>query len=103
MKTAMQELINYLRSLSFSKCHIDELEEKYIQKEKEQIIDFANCFYDDCITEGGSLKQSAEEYYNQTYNQNIDLKQVAEKLRDRKELFPEANQRVKDMLNKQNK
>ena len=41
-----------------------------LPKEKEQIIDFANSFYDDCVTEGGSLQQSAEEYYNQTYNQS---------------------------------
>ena len=41
-----------------------------VEKEKEQIIDFTNSFYDDCVMEGGGLKQSAEEYYNQTYNQN---------------------------------
>ena len=38
------------------------------QMEKEQIVEFANSFYDDCVTEGGSLKQSAEQYYDQTYN-----------------------------------
>ena len=36
--------------------------------EKEQTVNFANGFYDDCVTEGGSLNQSAEQYYNQTYN-----------------------------------
>ena len=35
--------------------------------EKKQIINFANDFYDDCVTEGGSLNQSAEEYYNEIY------------------------------------
>ena len=81
MKTAMQELIEYLRSLAFSKCHIgmgdimltqghiDELEEKYIEKEKEQIIDAnrqGRC--NDCPFMYSN--EEAEEYYNQKYNQN---------------------------------
>ena len=37
------------------------------EMEKEQTVNFANDFYDDCVTEGGSLNQSAEEYYNETY------------------------------------
>jgi hypothetical protein len=37
------------------------------QVEKEQMIAFANSFYDDCVMEGGSLQQSAEDYYNETY------------------------------------
>jgi hypothetical protein len=55
MKTAMQELIEYLRSLAFSECHlgmgdimltqghIDEIEEKLLEKEKQQIIHAFNC------------------------------------------------------------
>ena len=39
------------------------------EMEKEQTVNFANDFYDDCVTEGGSLNQSAEEYYKQTYKQ----------------------------------
>jgi hypothetical protein len=84
MKTAMQELIEYLRSLAFSKCHlgmgdimltqghIDEIEEKYIEKEKEQIIDFAMQMHKiDCSKTGTDLLlDEAEVYYNQTYNQN---------------------------------
>jgi hypothetical protein len=42
--------------------------EQAIAMEKEQTVNFANGFYDDCVTEGGSLNQSAEQYYNQTYN-----------------------------------
>jgi hypothetical protein len=38
--------------------------------EKEQIIEFTNSFYDECVMEGGSLNQSAEQYYNETYNDN---------------------------------
>lgn len=77
MKTAMQELIEYLRSLAFSKCHlgmgdimltqghIDELEEKYLEKEKEQIIDAFN----EPLWITGKPNIKAEEYYNLTYNQ----------------------------------
>jgi len=39
------------------------------QIEKEQMIEFANSFYDDCVMEGGSLQQSAEEHYNETYGE----------------------------------
>jgi aryl carrier-like protein len=82
MKTAMQELIDRLDKtekqldkennliMSCALFAAKNMAIEALEKEKEQIIDFANCFYDDCITEGGSLKQSAEEYYNQTYNQN---------------------------------
>ena len=40
--------------------------------EKDQTVSFANSFYDDCVMEGGSLQQSADEYYNQTYQSNKD-------------------------------
>jgi hypothetical protein len=40
------------------------------EMEKEQILEFTNSFYDKCVMEGGSLNQSAEEYYNETYNDN---------------------------------
>ena len=75
MITAIQELIEFFNE----RPEYDKTSEGYeiikkathlLEKEKEQMINFANCFYDDCVTEGGSLKQSAEEYYNQTYNQN---------------------------------
>ncbi len=78
MKTAMQELIEYLRSLAFSKCHlgmgdimltqghIDEIEEKYIEKEKEQMIEA----YYDHIDGVYSYREAGERYYNQKYNQN---------------------------------
>ena len=82
MKTAMQEMLDDLISkrevyenAKMYQCVATletsiEIAEHLIEKEKEQIIDFTNSFYDDCVTEGGSLKQSAEDYYNQTYNQN---------------------------------
>ena len=71
MKTAMQELIEYLEKSYYINelTNFDKDKIQFLEKEKEQIIDFTNSFYDDCVMEGGGLKQSAEEYYNQTYNQ----------------------------------
>jgi hypothetical protein len=73
MKTAMQELLDELKEyqLEFNiPIEVIDMCESQLNVEKEQIIDFTNSFYDDCVMEGGGLKQSAEEYYNQTYNQN---------------------------------
>jgi hypothetical protein len=76
MKTAMQDLEEKLKDnlkqiiLNADYELMEKLFSEALEKEKEQIIDFANCFYDDCVMEGGSLQQSAEEYYNQTFNQN---------------------------------
>jgi len=73
-KTAMMELIEELRSLAFSKQHlglgdirltqghIDEIEEHYLKKEKEQIMQGVNYGCSDW----GSAKDE-EEYYKQTY------------------------------------
>ena len=41
--------------------------EKAKEIEKEQIIEFANSFYDECGMQYGGLEQSAEEYYQETY------------------------------------
>ena len=73
MKTAIQELKDWANQYKGQMISADQVvlqAHNLLEKEKEQIIDFTNSFYDDCVTEGGSLKQSAEEYYNQTYNQN---------------------------------
>ena len=74
----MQELIEYLRSLAFDKKlhlgmgdifltqgHIDELEEKYIEKEKEQIEEAYSQGYGDGVQE----PNPNDEYYKQTYKQ----------------------------------
>jgi hypothetical protein len=37
------------------------------EMEKEQIIEFANSFYDNCGLQYGGLEKLAEEYYNETY------------------------------------
>jgi hypothetical protein len=80
MNTAMQQVLSLVEQMykdaksimveSAMNDVINIITQEGLPKEKEQIIDFANSFYDDCVTEGGSLQQSAEEYYNQTYNQS---------------------------------
>lgn len=37
------------------------------KKEKHQMIEFANSFYDECGMQYGGLEKSAEQYYNETY------------------------------------
>ena len=38
-----------------------------LQMEKEQMIEFANSFYDECGMQYGGLEKSAEQYYNETF------------------------------------
>jgi hypothetical protein len=98
MKTAMQELIFHIAYMERRKYQdeqtqilggmndcimydaiviqnrvIEELTKEYsvyLEKEKEQMINFAYGFYDKCFTKDGIIQKSAGEYYNQTYNQN---------------------------------
>ena len=69
MKTAMQELIEYLESRYF-KYEISSIllkSKELLQKEKEQIInDFDNGIYVGTY----AVDKDGEDYYNQTYNQN---------------------------------
>jgi predicted Zn-dependent peptidase len=59
MKTAMQELMEYL-----DETIPKSIKEKYLEKEKEQIIKAW------IATDNQLQRLAAEEYYNQTYNQN---------------------------------
>ena len=68
MKTAMQELIDYLKNTHpfyiHTKDDVIKLLELYIEKEKEQIINT----YWDAYKEGQiSSDVTAEEYYNEKY------------------------------------
>jgi hypothetical protein len=65
MKTAVEWFVEQLPIRILNQYH-KEIEQAKAM-EKEQTVNFANGFYDDCVTEGGSLNQSAEQYYNQTY------------------------------------
>ena len=82
-KTTIQELIEELRSLTFTECHIgtgdivlsqghiDELEEKYLKKEKEQNKETwfsSTAQFDNAAAM--PYKKLFDEYYNQTYTQN---------------------------------
>ena len=77
MKTAMQKLVNKLTNQShFSKVTdiqsvLDYINEEGLLNEKEQIIEAfeygqINVNEDGCLTE----ENGAEQYYNETYNQN---------------------------------
>jgi len=44
--------------------------EKAKEMEKEQMIEFANSFYDNCGLQYGGLEKSSEEYYNETYGKD---------------------------------
>ena len=74
MKTAMQELRDDLAQIFHDNkipLYLDI--GKYIEKEKEQIIDAHKLGWIDCqqhIMTIGETSRQGEEYYNQTYNQN---------------------------------
>ena len=63
MKTAMQELIEYLEKVYYVKEIIDwdKYKKELLEKEKEQIIDFAY----GCVQH--ISREDIEEYYNRTY------------------------------------
>jgi hypothetical protein len=65
--------ITWLRNRDeISASWADKLRAEYLeqakQMEKEQMIEFANSFYDECGMQYGGLEKSAEEYYNETFN-----------------------------------
>jgi hypothetical protein len=68
MKTAMQEMIEYLENIYYVKEILDweDIKKNIIQKEKEQIID---AYYGNIDGVFG-YREEGQEYYNQTYNQN---------------------------------
>jgi hypothetical protein len=68
MKTAMQELIDELKLIEAYPMSplVLRMAEDLLEKEKEQIINAAKS----CNYIGGATDIEAEEYYNQTYNQN---------------------------------
>ena len=80
MKTAMQEMIKYLENTWYVKEIRDweDIKINILEKEKEQIIDFHVMLMKHGLEQEGNeiewdydeLKKEAEQYYNQTYNQN---------------------------------
>jgi hypothetical protein len=75
MKTAMQELIEWIESneIIYNKELILKLKE-LLEKEKEQIIEAHAFGADDVDSNGGLLLRGVKNaiyYYNQTYNKQI--------------------------------
>ena len=72
MKTAMQELIEYANELDFGGWEDVFIQKatELLEKEKEQII--VAFIHNRYVLAGGHpiRRDYAEEYYNQTYNQN---------------------------------
>ena len=83
MKTAMQELIDYMKTYFHLTDDSLEMFDKALEKEKEQIIDFHVMLMKKGLEQEGNkiewdydeLKKEAEEYYNQTYNQEETLEE----------------------------
>jgi hypothetical protein len=69
MKTAMQELIEFIESTN-NTPHVNltimDKAKKLLEKEKEQIMD---SYLQGSFDDGPNITNS-EQYYNQTYNQN---------------------------------
>ena len=82
MKTAMQELIEYIElnidDNDFIKHEVLEQADNLLEKEKEQIIDFHVMLMKNGLEQEGNviewdyneLKEEALKFYNQNYNQN---------------------------------
>ena len=73
MKTAMQELLTYIlvdcRNESGAiQFNAHETFNKFLEKEKEQIIDFTRRAVRKILDEDRSNPFNLEDYYNQTYN-----------------------------------
>jgi hypothetical protein len=71
MKTAMQEMIEYLENVYYVKEILDweDIKKNIIKKEKEQIIQAHIDGFDHIVVDF-KKQEYAEQYYNQTYNQN---------------------------------
>jgi hypothetical protein len=66
-QTAMQEAIEYLKSFNLEASAII-LEDKFLEKEKEQIINFGNDLLSQNDRSYIGFPDLAEQYYNETYN-----------------------------------
>jgi hypothetical protein len=65
-----EEYMRILKDNDISVLQAFEILDKYNQAKQmytEQMIEFANSFYDECGMQYGGLEKSAEEYYNETY------------------------------------
>ena len=65
-QTAVDWIVSKL-SITFQTMYSEEIEQAK-EMYKEQMIEFANSFYDECGMQYGGLEKSAEEYYKETFN-----------------------------------
>ena len=70
MKTAMQELIDYMKTYFHLTDDSLEMFDKALEKEKEQIIDAHEQGREDFLQEISRNAMYGKGYYNETYNQN---------------------------------
>jgi hypothetical protein len=71
-KTAMAELIEKISTDRVGKAVVITFEKEFkycLEKEKQQIVDAHNRARRDAIMFNNIKNETAEEYYNQTYNQ----------------------------------
>ena len=66
-QTAMQEAIEYLKSFNLEASAMI-LEDKFLEKEKEQIINFGNDLLAQNDRSYIGFPDLAKQYYNETYN-----------------------------------
>jgi hypothetical protein len=66
-QTAVEWLIEQLNKPGFAQVVTVEEIEQAKEMYKEQMIEFANSFCDECGMQYGGLEKCAEEYYNETY------------------------------------
>jgi hypothetical protein len=72
MKTAMQEFIEYLEKAYYINelTNFDKDKIQFLEKEKKQIIQSRIDGDENYSLVGGKRYEYAEQYYNETYNQN---------------------------------
>jgi hypothetical protein len=79
-QTAVEWLVDQLYEQVFRIDHVERrinisisfedmmtLKKEAKEMDKEQIIEFANSFYDNCGLQYGGLEKSSEQYYKETY------------------------------------
>jgi hypothetical protein len=66
-QTVVEWLIEQLNKPGFAQVVTVEEIEQANEMYKEQMIEFANSFYDECGMQYGGLEKSAEEHYNEKY------------------------------------
>ena len=67
-QSAVEWLVSILNKEGFAPVLTNEEIQQAEEMEKDQTIEFANSFYDNCVLQYGGLEKSAEQYHNETFN-----------------------------------